>query len=234
MIMYLVSDTNNRAETVLNLFAQSCFQYGVPSRVRSDHGGENIDVALFVSLLRPANSHITGKSVHNNRIERLWRDVFLQVIEPFYSMFYTMEDEGILNAESDLHRCALHHVFLPVITDRLNVFRQAWNTHRIRTAKNCSPEQLWTTGMLDNHESEYRAVEEIFGNTPSLNTRIEDAVGQFGLDVGDFNFEPHPASREASQLSDEMLALVQEQTYALPNEIAKYKKVLECITNTST
>ncbi len=42
-------------------------------------GGENVDLAHFMVLLRGEGrgSHLTGRSVHNQRIERLWRDVFV-------------------------------------------------------------------------------------------------------------------------------------------------------------
>ncbi|XP_067266982.1 uncharacterized protein [Chanodichthys erythropterus] len=86
LITYLSCNTNNRASTVLTQFVKATCLYGLPSRVRSDHGGENSQIALFMNLVQGVErrSHITGESVHNQRIERLWRDVFLHVLQYFY------------------------------------------------------------------------------------------------------------------------------------------------------
>jgi hypothetical protein len=47
MITYLAGSTNNRALTVYRLFRAATEEYGVPSRVRSDKGGENVLVCLI-------------------------------------------------------------------------------------------------------------------------------------------------------------------------------------------
>ena len=69
LIVYLNAATNNRASTVLDSFRQAVYLYGVPSLVRSDKGGENIDVAHYMLTSRRVNrnSHISGRSVHNQR-----------------------------------------------------------------------------------------------------------------------------------------------------------------------
>ena len=90
LITYLHCSTNNRADTVFTLFQEAIAKYGVPSRVRSDRGGENINVAKFMIENRGLNrgGHIAGKSVHNQRIERLWRDVFSHVLQLCYSVLF--------------------------------------------------------------------------------------------------------------------------------------------------
>lgn len=78
--LYLHASTNNRAQTVLDCFLKAVQQYGLPSRVRCDKGGENVDVSHFM-LCHPSRgpgrrSCITGRNIHNQHIERLWRNVF--------------------------------------------------------------------------------------------------------------------------------------------------------------
>ena len=46
--MYLNAFTNNQASTVFQLFQNAVTLYSLPSRVRSDQGLENLDVARYM------------------------------------------------------------------------------------------------------------------------------------------------------------------------------------------
>ena len=149
--VYLEASTNNRASTVLHCFTRAVQHYGLPSRVRCDRGRENVGVSQFM-LSHPERgpgrqSCITGRSVHNQRIERLWRDVFMGCISLFYDLFYQMEEEGMLDPSNEIDLFALHHIFVPRINQHLDRFRDFYIHHRLRSAGNRSPIQLWTTGM---------------------------------------------------------------------------------------
>uniref|UniRef100_A0AAV2KLY9 Integrase catalytic domain-containing protein n=2 Tax=Knipowitschia caucasica TaxID=637954 RepID=A0AAV2KLY9_KNICA len=120
LIVYLTAATNNRASTVMRSFLEAVTSFGVPSRVRADKGMENIEVARYMVTQRGINrnSFITGRSTHNQRIERLWRDVFGGVLDLFYTCFSNLEAEelnpinhrisyGFLTLEKAMTHCRL-------------------------------------------------------------------------------------------------------------------------------
>ena len=146
LVTYLKCSDNNRSDTVLDGFVQSTQMFGIPSRVRTDNGGENVKVWDFMEYHRGSdrNSYITGKSVHNSRIERLWRDVYTSVSSSFVSVFNELENIGALNPDNEVDMFCLHYVFIPRINSSLLEFQSAWNQHPLSTENNLSPLQLYT------------------------------------------------------------------------------------------
>ena len=151
-ITYLKCADNNRSPTVLPAFTEAVYVYGLPERIRSDLGEENVAVWRFmVEQHGSTSSVITGSSAHNERIERLWHDVYRCVVSIFYEMFSTLEHDEKLNRDNETDLYCLHFVFLPRINSALDSFIESWNNHRISTENNMTPNQLYIKGALEQN-----------------------------------------------------------------------------------
>ena len=150
LIVFLKCFNNNKSSTVYQNFLEAVNTYGLPSRIRTDQGRENILIAQHMLENRGLNraSVLTGSSVHNQRVERLWRDMHDCVTKLFYRLFYYLEELGILNPDNGVHIFSLHYIYLPRINEALALFRNGWNMHGIRTEHNLSPTQLFVAGAL--------------------------------------------------------------------------------------
>ena len=74
---------------------------------------QNIGVArLMLDKFGPENvPHLTGLSVHNQRIERLLRDIVTYIAQHYRDVFEFMESIGILNPLNKCGLFALHLVY---------------------------------------------------------------------------------------------------------------------------
>ena len=149
-VVYLHCSTNNHASTVMASFLDAVRKYGLPDQVISDYGGENVATRLEVNV-RAAQFSIycigIGSSTHNERSERLWRDVHRCVAVLFADLFREMEADGTLSCLNEIDMFCLHKVFLQRINSALT-FVESWNNHPPLTSQNLTPNQLFIQGAL--------------------------------------------------------------------------------------
>ncbi|XP_076829287.1 uncharacterized protein LOC143475338 isoform X2 [Brachyhypopomus gauderio] len=150
-IMYLEPADNNCSSTAL-FFLKAVQNYGWPSRVRGDEGVENVGIAetMFTVKGTGRGSFIAGKSVHNQRIERLWRDVWLSVTQLYYEVLHGLEEDGLLDLSDSLHMFCVHYVFLARLEHDLHIFTEGWDNHPLQSEGGLSPNQLWVLGHMQN------------------------------------------------------------------------------------
>lgn len=140
-IVFLKCSDNNRASTVLSLFQESVSCFGLPERVRTDHGGENVGIWRCM-LATHSNDYlcvISGSSVHNERVERLWRDVNRCIASNFADVFRMLEREDKLDPLNEVDLYCLHYIFLPRINKSILEFQGSWNNHALSTEGNKTP-----------------------------------------------------------------------------------------------
>lgn len=96
LIMFLKCTDNNISETLLQCYLSGVDKFVILSRVWSDKWMENVSVVDFMLSKKGRDSMITVKSTHNQRIERLWRDVYDGVLRFFTTFFTTWKIRALL------------------------------------------------------------------------------------------------------------------------------------------
>ncbi len=198
MVIYIYACKNNKASTVLTLFEKAVRKFYWPRRIRGDQGMENVDIARFM-LSRFGTERkpvLTGRSVHNQRIERLWKDVNEYVTSSFRERFYWMEDSEVLEPFNEILLFALEYIFVPQLIQALEMFLAQWNSHSLRTARSKSPIQLWTEGVYSHPidgtllQSETDIDPETYGvdyaeNSMEIRTRNDVNVPDINVPIND-------------------------------------------------
>jgi len=164
----------------LDLFEDITVVHGYPSRVRGDHGTENLLVAARMEEVRGSErgSYIWGRSVHNIRIERLWVDVTNGVGLKWKEFFHTLEASDGLDPNNSAHLWLLQQLFLPMINEELEQWAAAWNHHVIgRTGeRHLSPHALLLQGTIERGQRSVFLAEEDIGN-----------IEEYGIDWQDLD-----------------------------------------------
>ncbi len=161
-------------------------------------------------------SVIVGSSVHNQRIERLWRDMHRCVTQLFYKLFYHLEYHNLLDPLNEAHLAAINYIFKPRINQALRHFKEGWNSHRIRTAHNHSPHQLFVSGALRLRQSGlialdfFDGVNELYGVTEEGLSTDDDT---FSVEIPENTF--HLEDDHFEELRRQIDPLSQSNNYGI-------------------
>ena len=181
-VVFLKASINSEASTVLDLFVGATNIYHYPRRIRTDYGTENVDEARLMLTRYGVDSKpvLTGQSVHNQRIERLWRDVHNYVVSYYRNIFYFLDERELLDPNDEIDLYALHYIYIPRLNNTIDQFVMQWNNHPLSREGGYSPLQKWTEGFYQYAQSDYMTVREF------LDPRSVDH--HYGIDDN----APHP------------------------------------------
>ena len=79
-----------------------------------------------------------------------------------------LEHEGQLDPDNEIDLYCLHFVFLPRINRSLTQFTEMWNRHKLRTAHNKSPIQLFISGLQDVVRENNIIAQDLFENLDAV------------------------------------------------------------------
>ena len=176
--VYLKCLATNSAQKVREYFVEAVPTFSLPRRVRSDTGGENIGVAQFM-WFQPHDSFystrmIMGRSIHNQWIERLWRDLFQGCIGLYYQLFTYLENIGLLDP------CNEVHLFVMLHTDIATLHTGIAKLHTgIAMLHTGIERQQFVNINFDTHYTPYAATCGIASSVASCNnasTRLRDSL----------------------------------------------------------
>ena len=198
-VVFLRCSDNNRAYSMLSAFTSGVEEYGLPECVRTDMGGEMTQVWQYmIEQHNSLSAVIVGSSTHNQRIERLWRDVYRCVGIIYQDLFTQLEDEGFLDPLNETDLYCLHFIFLPRINSMLRSFQESWNNHSLSTADSLTPYQLFIRAAIEQDM------------TPNVPQNNQSANGQFptpGEQVAVPRIRFNPCSRLYSRITSRVFPL---------------------------
>lgn len=82
----------------------------------------------------------------------------------------------MLQLANEMHLYCLTFVFLPRINRHLQGWKEGWVHHKISTARNQTPMQLYIMGMLRNANSGHRTSNELY------EPLTQDEIDEYGID----------------------------------------------------
>jgi len=191
-------------------------RYGIPDRIRSDQGGENIGVIAFMIREHSGLIHghprpaIVGTSVRNQRIEAFFNHVNTAVTDAYKRTF----DEWAFRYPDWFPnglgiRFCLQYLFLERINEDIDRFVNIWNNHRMGHLSNRTPFQVFTDPQANRINIPY-APDDTYG--------VDYEDGGYDTDQDDIEAMRRPLD----QVSLVFFVHMSVMSYKLPYYYATY------------
>eukprot|EP00112_Aurelia_sp_Birch-Aquarium-sp1_P025582 Seg858.1 transcript_id=Seg858.1/GoldUCD/mRNA.D3Y31 product="hypothetical protein" protein_id=Seg858.1/GoldUCD/D3Y31 len=181
-VLYLHAADNKKATTVEKCFREAVREYGWPSRIRTDKGGENELIGNLMVRKRSSikKAHLVGSSVHNQRIERLWVDVRHCVSQIFIDLYEELVSLGDYDRSCEIDMFCARQSFIPSLNKRLEDFKSQWNGHSLSTEHQKTPDQLYIAGIMQRARSDLPETSDVLSRHDPF-----DVDESYGIDEGD-------------------------------------------------
>lgn len=149
------------------------------------------------------------RSVHNVRIERIWRDLTRNFGAKWKLFFRDLEVHDGLDRDLSSHIWLLHYLFLPAINHEALTWAGAWNLHSIaiRHERQRSPNDMFFFGQIQNGIRGLRAPGHPVDGDLNADDHIIGDVQAYGIDWEEFEDrqinEHHVAANPSDDLGHE-------------------------------
>lgn len=80
-------------------------------------------------------------------------------LQLFFLSFFFLEELSLIDGNNPVDLYIIHLLFLPVIQRQLNLFKDGWANHSLRTEGNRTPLQLWILGLSQAESHNPRSLE---------------------------------------------------------------------------
>lgn len=209
-VMALHCCISNRANDLLNVLLDSrgLNTYGLPEIMRADAGLENVAIGKLLNSINGEGHFITGKSVHNQRIERFWGVMHRIVTRFYYDLLHEFEKETNL----DLHAhnvWVLQEMLLSRINHDLQLFTASWNGHPMKQ-QNGGPKRSPTAQTLFATNSRYRTA----NIDPEEDELFATAIAEVAHELGE-DYEGRPTARSECPFTNEETVLFREIVHTI-------------------